>query len=229
MQDLAMHILVVEDDGKLARYIERGLNEAGHTCEICGNGRDGLALAVQNQYDAVVVDRMLPELDGLSMVKAMRNAKCHQPVIFVTAVGGLNDKIEGLESGADDYIVKPFAFLELLSRINAIARRPAVQVQQLELSAADLVMDIVNRTVMRDGQTIQLNAREFSVLELLLRNKGRTITRTMLLERIWDFNFEPQTSVVETQMSRLRSKIDKPFDRQLIQTVRSIGYVIEAD
>ncbi len=224
-----MHILLVEDDSKIANYVERGLKESGHTCEVCTSGRDGLALAIQNDYSVVLVDRMLPELDGLTMVKAMRQANCTHPVLFLTSVGGLEDKVEGLEAGGDDYLVKPFAFLELMARINALARRPNIQANQLEFIAKDLRLDVVKRTVSRNGKLIDLKAREFSILELLLRNKGRIITRTMLLERIWDFNFEPNTSVVETQMSRLRSKVDKPFKEQLIKTVRNIGYTIRDD
>ncbi|MEM9471658.1 MAG: response regulator transcription factor [Pseudomonadota bacterium] len=223
-----MHLLIVEDDDTIAKYVEKGLSEAGHSCELCSDGRDGLTLAVQGNFDVVIADRMLPGLDGLSMVKAMRQARCLVPVVFVTSVGGLGDRVEGLDAGGDDYVVKPFAFIELMARINAIARRPNINSEQLVLKVADLEVDILKRRVTRASVVIDLKPREFAILEMLVRAEGRVITRTMLLERIWEFNFDPQTSVVETQISRLRAKIDKPFDVPLIHTVRNTGYRLNA-
>ncbi len=223
-----MHLLIVEDDDAIAKYVENGLREAGHSCELCSDGRDGLALAVQGNFDVVIADRMLPGLDGLSMVKAMRQARCQVPVVFVTSIGGLGDRVEGLDAGGDDYVVKPFAFIELMARINAIARRPSISTDELVLKVADLEMDIIKRQVMRASVVIDLKPREFAILEMLMRAEGRVITRTMLLERIWEFNFDPQTSVVETQISRLRAKIDKPFELPLIHTVRNTGYRLHA-
>ena len=221
-----MHLLIVEGDDAIADYVEKGLSEAGHSCELCSDGRDGLALAVRGSFDVVIADCMLPGLDGLSMVKAMRQARCLVPVVFVTSIGGLGDRVEGLDAGGDDYVVKPFAFIELMERINAIARRPSINIEQLVFKVADLEVDILKRQVIRASVVIDLKPREFAILEMLMRAEGRVITRTMLLERIWEFNFDPQTSVVETQISRLRAKVDKPFDVPLIHTMRNTGYCI---
>ncbi|MEM7633224.1 MAG: response regulator [Pseudomonadota bacterium] len=223
-----MHLLIVEDDATIAEYIQRGLTEAGHSHDLCDDGRHGLGLVVQGNYDVVIADRLLPGLDGLSMVKAMRQAQCQVPVVFVTSIGGLNDRVEGLEAGGDDYVVKPFAFIELMARINAIARRPNINTEQLILKVADLEMDILKRRVTRASTVIDLKPREFAILEMLMRAEGRVITRTMLLERIWEFNFDPQTSVVETQISRLRAQVDRPFGQPLIHTVRNTGYRLHA-
>jgi two-component system OmpR family response regulator len=192
------------------------------------DGRDALFAATREAYDVIVVDRMLPGLDGLSMVRAVRAAGVKTPVLFLTAVGGVDDRVEGLEAGGDDYLVKPFAFSELLARINALARRPPVQDQKAVLKVGDLEMDLIRRQVTRQGQVIDLQQREFSLLEVLMRGEGRVITRTMLLERVWDFHFDPKTSVVETHISRLRAKIDKPFETQLLHTVRNTGYSLHA-
>ena len=223
-----MRVLVVEDDRRTADYILKGLTEAGHTAEILEDGRDGLSRAVSEVYDVVVLDRMLPGLDGLSIIRALRSAGNDTPVLFLTAVGGLDDRVDGLEAGGDDYLVKPFAFSELLARLNALARRPPTQAERTVLRVADLELDLVRRTCRRGGVAIDLLPREFALLEFLMRNEGRVITRTMLLERVWDFHFDPQTSVVETQISRLRAKIDKPFALPLLQTVRSTGYCLNA-
>lgn len=223
-----MRLLVVEDDRRTADYIAKGVTEAGHVCDVLADGRDALFAATRESYDVVVVDRMLPGLDGLSMVKAVRAAGVRTPVLFLTSIGGVDDRVDGLEAGGDDYLVKPFAFSELLARINALGRRPPAQEQKTVLKVADLEMDLVRRQVTRQGQPIELQQREFSLLEVLMRGEGRVITRTMLLERVWDFHFDPKTSVVETHISRLRAKIDKPFEVQLLHTVRHTGYSLHA-
>jgi two-component system OmpR family response regulator len=192
------------------------------------DGREALSAATFGPYDVIVADRMIPKLDGLSLVKAIRAAGVMTPVIFLTALGGIDDRVEGLESGADDYLIKPFAFSELLARVNALGRRPAQVEQRSALRVADLEMDLVKRRVSRQGKVIELQPREFSLLEVLMRGEGRVITRTMLLERVWDFHFDPKTTVVETHISRLRAKIDKPFETPLLHTVRNSGYSLHA-
>jgi two-component system OmpR family response regulator len=220
-----MRILVVEDDQRTYDYIRKGLIEAGHVCDVIEDGRDALAHAAREPYDVIVVDRMLPGLDGLSLVKALRAADVRTPVLFLTAVGGVDDRVDGLDAGGDDYVVKPFAFSEVLARLNALARRPPQQAMEAtRLSVADLELDLVRRTCRRAGREIDLMPREFALLEYLMRNQGRVLIRTMLLERVWEFHFDPQTSVVETHISRLRAKIDKPFGRPLLHTVRQTGY-----
>ncbi|MFJ6321712.1 MULTISPECIES: response regulator transcription factor [unclassified Rhizobium] len=223
-----MKILVVEDDRKTADYICRGLSEAGHVCDVIRDGTDALFQATRERYDLLIVDRMIPGLDGLSLVKAARAAKVETPAIFLTSMSGVEDRVEGLEAGGDDYLTKPFAFSELLARLNALARRPPVQDRKTVLRIADLELDIVKRQVSRRGTAIDLQPREFTLLEVLMRAEGRVLTRTMLLERVWDFHFDPKTSVVETHISRLRTKIDKPFDTQLVHTVRNTGYCMHA-
>ncbi|MER9507908.1 winged helix-turn-helix domain-containing protein [Mesorhizobium sp. M0579] len=221
-----MRLLLVEDDPRTADYVVKGLSEAGHVCDLLRDGHDALFAATRDAYDVIVVDRMLPGLDGLSMIKAVPAAGVRTPAIFLTSVGGVDDRVEGLEAGGDDYLVKPFAFSELLARINALGRRPAVQELKTTLRIADLEMDLIQRRVTRQGQAIDLQPREFSLLEVLMRGEGRVITRTMLLERVWDFHFDPKTSVVETHISRLRAKIDRPFETTLIHTVRNTGYSV---
>jgi two-component system OmpR family response regulator len=223
----AMKLLLIEDDATTAEYVAQGLRQEGHLVDALANGRDGLSQVLGGEYDAIIVDRMLPELDGLSIVRAVRAAKISTPIIFLTAIGGVDDRIEGLNAGADDYLVKPFAFGELSARLAALARRPQAQAEQVVLEAGDLKMDLITRRVSRAGQEIDLLPREFALLEFLLRRKGRVQTRTMLLEGVWDLNFDPQTNVVETHISRLRNKVDKPFARDLIHTVRGAGYRIE--
>jgi two-component system, OmpR family, response regulator len=223
-----MKVLVVEDDAKTGAYIQRSLEEHGHVLDLASNGRDGLFLATSTTYDIVVVDRMLPELDGLSLVKAVRAAGVKTPVLFLTTMSGVSDRVAGLDAGADDYLVKPFAFAELLARIHALARRPPMAQVETVLKVADLEMDLMSRKVHRAGQDIELQPREFRLLEYLLRNAGRVVTRTMLLENVWDFHFDPKTNIVETHISRLRAKIDRPFASELIETVRGSGYRIRA-
>lgn len=223
-----MRILYIEDDGKTAERVARGFSEAGHVCDVLADGEDGLFQALRESYDVLVVDRMLPGMDGLSLVRALRAAGRKSPVLFLTSVAGIDDRVEGLEAGADDYLVKPFAFMELLARVNALARRPPPVSQQTILQVADLKMDLVRRRVTRGETEIDLQPREFTLLEVLMRNEGRVVTRTMLLERVWEFHFDPKTSVVETHVSRLRAKVDKPFETALVHTVRNVGYSLHA-
>lgn len=223
-----MRILLVEDDKRTSEYILKGVSEAGHVADLLQDGREALVQGLHESYDVIVLDRLLPGLDGLSIVKSLRAAAVTTPVIFLTAVGGLDDRVDGLEAGGDDYLVKPFAFSELMARINALARRPPTQAERTVLRVADLELDLIRRTCRREGETIDLLPREFSLLELLMRNEGRVMTRTMLLERVWDFHFDPRTSVVETHISRLRAKIDRPFSKSLLHTVRNTGYTLHA-
>lgn len=223
-----MKLLVVEDDTTTSTYIARGLREEGHTVDAVADGRDGLVQATTGAYDVLILDRMLPELDGLTLLKTLRGAGNKTPVLLLTAMGAVEDRIDGLNAGADDYLVKPFAFGELSARVNALARRPQALEQETTLRAGDLTMDLISRRVTRAGQEIDLLPREFALLEHLLRRRGRVQTRTMLLEAVWDISFDPMTNVVETHISRLRAKVDRPFDTELIQTVRGAGYRIDA-
>ncbi|MEE9320831.1 MAG: response regulator transcription factor [Granulosicoccus sp.] len=223
-----MHIMLVEDDPQMADYAARGFTESGHIVDVLDNGKEAMIQCLQTQYDVLVVDRMLPGMDGLSMVKALRASGNKTPVIFLTAVAGVDDRVAGLEAGGDDYLTKPFAFSELLARVNALARRPATSVEITHLNVADLRLDLLARTATRGGESIELQPREFTLLEVLMRNEGRVVSRTMLLEQVWDFHFDPKTSVVETHISRLRSKIDKPFPESLLHTVRNLGYSMHA-
>jgi two-component system OmpR family response regulator len=220
-----MRILIIEDDSETAGFVSRGLKETGHTVDIAANGRDGLFMAAGGRYDVMVVDRMLPGLDGLGIVRTIREAGVKTPVLMLTTMSGVNERVQGLEAGADDYLAKPFAFAELIARINALARRPPIAVDTT-LRCADLEMDIVRRTVARAGKTIDLQPREFLLLEYFLRNLGKVVTRTMLLENVWEYHFDPKTSVVETHVSRLRNKLDTGGQAPLLHTVRGFGYVL---
>ena len=222
-----MRLLVVEDDEDTASYIRQGLRQAGHTVDIIDNGKDAVAVALQEDFDMVILDRMLPGLDGLSIAKMLREGGSKTPIMFLTALGGINDRVQGLDVGADDYLVKPFALSELLARVNALARRPPMRSEGSLLRAGDLEMDVSKRYVARAGERIDLQPREYVLLEVLLRNKGRVVTRNMLLERVWGFHFDPKSSIVETHISRLRGKVDKPYAVQLIHTVRGSGYSID--
>lgn len=224
-----MNILLVEDDPDVVEFVVRGLVENGHVTDHVEDGNAGLVAAVTKPYDIVIVDRMLPQLDGLALVKALRDVGNRSPILFLTALGGVDDRVEGLEAGGDDYLVKPFAFSELMARINALARRSPLREPKTVLKVADLEMDLVRRRVERSGTSIDLQPKEFRLLEVLMRNEGRVVTRTMLLEQVWEFHFDPKTSVVETHISRLRAKVDRPFDKELIHTVRGTGYSIHAD
>lgn len=219
-----MRILLLEDDPHTAAYIRHGLEEQGHTVDGLADGRDGVAQAIGEDYDIAIIDRMLPGLDGLSIVKAIRAAGRKLPVLFLTSLGGIDDRVDGLDAGGDDYVVKPFAFSELLARINALGRRPAYKGEDTRLKVGDLEVDLISRAVTRAGVSIDLQPREFRLLEVLMRNRGRVVTRTMLLERVWGFHFDPKTSVVETHISRLRSKINRPDSADLIHTLRGSGY-----
>jgi len=223
-----MKILVVEDDAATGAYIADGLREEGHSVDLIASGADGLVQATIGSYDVMVVDRMLPGLDGMTLVKTLRATKNATPVLLLTAMGGVDDRIEGLHAGADDYLVKPFSFGELSARIAAIGRRPKIQDEPVTLTVADLEMNLLNRKVTRAGQTIELLPGEFALLEQLMRRKGRVQTRTMLMESVWDIHYDPLTNVVDTHISRLRAKIDKPFRSDLIETVRGAGYRINA-
>ncbi|MGO4452433.1 winged helix-turn-helix domain-containing protein [Phyllobacterium sp. TAF24] len=223
-----MRILIIEDDRQTSDYIAKGFSEAGHVAEVIADGRNALSHAAGEEYDILIIDRMLPGLDGLSIIKALRAAGVKTPALFLTSIGGLDDRVEGLEAGGDDYLAKPFAFSELAARVNALHRRPPFQREINTISVAELEVDLVRRIVRRDGITIDLQPREFRLLEVLVRNEGRILTRTMLLERVWDFHFDPKTSVVETHISRLRAKIDKPFAYPLLHTIRNTGYSLHA-
>ena len=224
-----MKLLLIEDDARMADFILRGLKEHGHVADHAANGKDGLFLAAGEKYDALVIDRMLPGLDGLSLLKMLRATNNHVPAIFLTTMDGIDDRVEGLEAGADDYLVKPFAFAELLARLSALTRRPPVSDVKTVLRVGDLEMNLLKRTVGRAGTAIELQPQEFKLLEYLMRSEGRVVTRTMLLENVWDFHFDPQTSVVETHISRLRAKIDKGFGKDLLKTMRGVGYTLRAE
>ena len=221
-----MKLLLVEDDKETLDYICRGLQEQGHVVDAASSGRDGLFLASEGAYDVLVVDRMLPGLDGLALVQALRGSGIKSPVLFLTALGGVGDRVRGLEAGADDYLVKPFAFAELLARVNALARRPPLSDVPILLRAGDLEVNLLKRSVLRQGQAVDLQPREFQLLEVLLRNADRVVTRTMLLESVWNFHFDPKTNIVETHISRLRSKLSQFGGPDLIHTVRGAGYVL---
>lgn len=223
-----MRILVIEDDAETAAYIVEGLSTGGHVADHVSDGRDGLMLATSGSYDALVLDRMLPGLDGLNLLKTLRSAGVKTPVLFLTARGGIDDRVEGLNAGGDDYLTKPFAFSELIARLSALGRRPPLAPVQTTFRVADLEMDLIARKVKRGGKSIDLQPREFRLLEYLLRNAGRVVTRTMLLEQVWEFHFDPKTKIVETHISRLRAKIDRGTDQDLIHTIRGSGYVLRA-
>jgi two-component system OmpR family response regulator len=221
-------ILLIEDDRETAGHIVHALESQGHSVEQVHDGIEGLAQARAGEHSALIVDRMLPGLDGLSLVRQLRAAGRQTPVLFLTTMSGLDDRVEGLEGGGDDYLVKPFAFSELLARVNAITRRHG-ESEPTRLRAADLEMDLIRRTASRGGKSIDLQPQEFRLLEYLLRNAGRVVTRAMLLENVWDLHFDPRTNIVETHLSRLRSKIDRGFGAELIHTVRGAGYILRAD
>lgn len=226
-----MKILVIEDDEKVLSYIQKGLNEEGHNVDKAQNGKDGLFLATTEKYDVMVIDRMLPELDGLTIIKTIRGADNKTPVLILSALSDVDDKVKGLKSGGDDYLTKPFAFAELMARIEVLAKRQDNfhHEQEVIVKVGDLTLDLLGRKVTRGNQTIELQSREFRLLDYMIKNKDKVVTRTMLLENVWDYHFDPQTNVIDVHISRLRSKIDKGFDKQLIKTVRGAGYMISAE
>jgi two-component system, OmpR family, response regulator len=223
-----VHILLIEDDRAAAAYLAKGLTESGHLVDQAADGDDGLHLALCGQYDVLIVDRMLPRRDGLTVVRMLRADGNATPVLLLSALGEVDDRIEGLRAGGDDYMVKPYAFTELLARLDALVRRrgPPPEMPQ-RLRVADLDLDILSHRVTRAGKHIRLQPREQRLLEYLMRHAGQVVTRTMLLEQVWDLHFDPQTNVIDTQISRLRSKIDKDFDRPLLHTVRGAGYKLD--
>ncbi len=223
-----MKLLVVEDDRETASYLVKGLGESGYTVDRAGDGREGLFLASSGGYDAIVLDRMLPEIDGLAVLGALRAAEIRTPALILSALGSVDDRVKGLRAGGDDYLVKPFAFSELLARIEALLRRGSAAAATTMLRVADLELDLLTRTVRRSGKAIDVLPREFRLLEYLMRNSGHVVTRTMLLEHVWDYHFDPQTNVVDVHVSRLRQKIDKNFERPLLHTVRGAGYCLRA-
>lgn len=219
-----MKILLIEDDPETASYVVNGLTEEGYVVDHAASGRDGLFLAADGSYDCLVVDRMLPGIEGLAVVKTIRGAGVKTPVLFLTTMGGIDDRVEGLKSGGDDYLIKPFAFAELLARLEALMRRPPMAQIEPVLRISDLELDLMKRTAQRSGKRIDLQPREFKLLEYLMRHEGQVVTRTMLLENVWEFHFDPKTNIVETHISRLRAKIDRDFPVELIHTVRGAGY-----
>jgi two-component system, OmpR family, response regulator len=226
-----MRLLIIEDDRDAASYMEKGLKESGHAVDVVHGGREGLLMAAGGEYDVLIVDRMLPELDGLSLVRTLRATNNNTPVLFLSALGQVDDRVKGLRSGGDDYLAKPYAFSELLARIESLGRRrqgPLSSGPETVLRYDDLVMDLLARRVERGGREIDLQPREFKLLEVLLRHAGQVMTRTMLLEKVWDYRFDPQTNVIDVHISRLRQKIDKGFPHPLIHTVRGAGYSLRA-
>lgn len=221
-----MKILILEDDRVASDYLAKGLRERGYAVDQVEDGLDGLVRARREPYDVLIVDRMLPSLDGLAVIEALRSAGMHTPVLIVSALGAVDERVRGLRAGGDDYLVKPYAFSELLARLEVLARRRTAAPVETELRVGDLVLDLLTRKVTRGGQEIELLTREYQLLEFLMRHAGQVVTRTMLLESVWDYHFDPQTNVIDVHISRLRKKIDKGFDSPLIHTVRGAGYVL---
>ena len=222
-----MQILLIEDDLEAARHVVKGLREAGYTVQHCPDGRDGLFHASESQFDLLIIDRMLPYLDGLSIINTLRQKGDHTPVLVLSALGTVDDRVEGLRSGGDDYLIKPFAFSELLARVEALLRRATGDVQHLRmLKVGDLELNVLARRVTRGGQEVDLTAKEFQLLEFLMRRAGQVVTRTMLLESVWNLHFDPQTNLIDVHISRLRQAIDKGHDKALLHTVRGAGYMI---
>jgi len=224
-----MRVLVIEDDLEVASYIRKGLTESGHIVDVASTGPEGLARALEGAYDTLIVDRMLPGLDGLMLIQTLRNESVRTPVLVLSAPGKVDDRVTGLKAGGDDYLVKPFAFSELLARLEALVRRTGAEDKVVtNLRVADLEMDLLSRRVTRAGKTIELQSREFHLLEYLMRHADHVVTRTMLLEAVWEYHFDPQTNVIDVHISRLRAKIDKDFDQPLLHTIRGAGYSLRA-
>jgi two-component system, OmpR family, response regulator len=225
----SMRILIIEDDKEAAMWLARGLRESGHIVDLAHDGEEGLHLAKEAVHDALVVDRMLPKLDGLSIIRTLRNDGVQTPVLILSALSDVDERVKGLRAGGDDYLAKPYAFSELLARVEGLGKRKGGEGTDTTLRVADLEVDLLTRTVKRGGKIILIQPREFKLLEYLVRNAGHIVTRTMLLENVWDYHFDPQTNVIDVHVSRLRSKIDKGYDEPLLQTVRGAGYMIRAD
>jgi two-component system OmpR family response regulator len=223
-----MRLLLVEDDKKIASFVNRGLKEAGFAVDHAKDGRDGLHLALTESYDVAIIDLMLPHVDGLKLIKEMRRKKIQTPVLVLSARRSVDDRVKGLETGCDDYLTKPFAFSELLARVNALIRRASDQAEPSKLMAGDLTVDLLKRHVDRAGREIELQPREFSLLEYLMRNAGRVVSKTLIMEHVWNYHFDPQTNIVDVVVCRLRNKIDRSFDLPLIHTIRGVGYVLKA-
>ena len=221
-----MRVLVIEDDRETAQFLQKSLKESGHAADLALDGETGLAMAQEGIYDVLIVDRMLPRLDGLSVVKTLRAEGRSTPVLFLSALGEVDDRVKGLRAGGDDYLTKPYAYTELLARVEALARRSVPGEQATRYVVGDLVLDRLSHRVTRDGESILLQPREFRLLEYLMKNAGQVVTRTMLLENVWDYHFDPQTNVIDVHVSRLRSKIDKNFEKPLLHTVRGAGYMV---
>ncbi|MCX5614754.1 response regulator transcription factor [Bombella saccharophila] len=223
-----MHILLVEDDPTVRSFVLKGLKEAGHDVDHADNGKDGLYLAVGEKYDIIILDRMLPGgVDGLHILETLRSQKNNTPVLLLSALSDVDDRVDGLRAGGDDYVTKPFAFSELLARVEALGRRGHNETApETTLTVGDLTLDLLSREVRRGGQKIDLQPREFRLLEFLVRHAGQVVTRTMLLEKVWDYHFDPQTNVIDVHVSRLRQKVDKPFETAIIHTVRNAGYIL---
>ena len=222
-----MKILLIEDDSHTSAYVAQGLREQGHQVDHSATGRDGLSLASMGGYQVMVIDRMLPGVDGLTIVKKIRAGGIKVPVLLLTTLGGINDRVEGLEAGADDYLTKPFAFAELLARLQALLRRSAGTTEPTRLVVGDLTLDLLSRKVERGGKTIELRPREFALLEYLMRHPGRVLSKTMILSHVWGYSFDPGTNVVDVLVSRLRDQVDEGFDTRMIHTVRGAGYVLK--
>lgn len=222
-----MRILLVEDDTKIASFIVKGLKAVGYAVDHVLDGENGLHMALTEAYDAAIIDIMLPKLDGLTLIKKMRMQTVQTPVIILSARGSVDDRVKGLQTGSDDYITKPFSFSELLARLQALIRRASGQAEPIRLTVGDLSMNLVTREVTREGKKIELQPMEFSLLEYLMRNSGKVVSKTMIMEHVWDYNFDPQTNVVEARICRLRDKIDRDFAKKLIHTIRGVGYVLK--
>jgi heavy metal response regulator len=221
-----MHALIIEDDRAIADFVARGLREAGFAVDVAATGDDGLHAALTQEPDVAIVDLMLPGRDGLSIIDELRRRGRTTPVLILSAKRSVDDRVRGLQAGGDDYLTKPFAFAELLARVQALVRRSTRTPEATTLTTADLTLDLLSRKVTRGGQPIELRPREFALLEYLMRNAGKVVSKTMILSHVWEYNFDPQTNIVDVLVSRLRDKIDRPFDRKLLQTVRGVGYVI---
>jgi len=222
-----MKILLIEDDAKTAGFITKGLRQAGYAVELAEDGEKGLFMATTRNYDVAVIDVMLPKKDGFAVIEGIRNEGSPLPIIILSARNGVDDRVRGLEKGGDDYLTKPFAFAELLARVQALLRRASSSADPSKLTVGDLTMDVFKRRVLRGGERIDLQPLEYSLLEYLMRNAGRVVSKTMIMENVWEYNFDPSTNIVEARICKLRDKIDRPFERKLLHTVRGFGYVLE--